>query len=178
MLPPGQQRAAASHWPAVLWLGPGRIADSLCPKPSPRCSINLQLAAYNRSLQHVSSASSTVLATGAVRKASWPTGVQLQPLAIGFGWPVVLTRGGRYLVRPCDLVWACGGRNGLFCRLPGRGGCLGGPTTKWGGQGGERGPRDTRRSGGAPGGAALTFAPGRAAGAVFLFRGVPSEISG
>jgi hypothetical protein len=31
--------------------------------------------------------------------------------------------------------------------------------------------------GGASGGAALTFAPGRAAGAVF-FRGVPSEISG
>jgi hypothetical protein len=42
---------------------------------------------------------------------------------------------GRYLVRLCDLVWAPSGRNGLFCRLPGRGGCLGGPTTKWGGQG-------------------------------------------
>ena len=33
------------------------------------------------------------------------------------------------------MVWAPIGRNGLFCRLPGRGGCLGGPTTKWGGQG-------------------------------------------
>jgi hypothetical protein len=34
-----------------------------------------------------------------------------------------------------------------------------------------------RRRGGAPGGPALTFAPGRAAGP-FFFRGVPSEISG
>jgi hypothetical protein len=59
--------------------------------------------------------------------------------------------------------WPCGG------------GHLGGAATKWGGRGAReaRGPR-----GGAPGGAALTFAPGRAAGAGFFFRGVPSEISG
>ena len=41
----------------------------------------------------------------------------------------------------------------------------------WSGE--ARGPR-----GGATGGAATTFAPGRAAGAVFFPRGVPSEISG
>ena len=41
----------------------------------------LQLAACARSLQHFLSASSTVLATRAVRKVSWPIGVQLQPLA-------------------------------------------------------------------------------------------------
>ena len=41
----------------------------------------LQLAACARSMQHFSSASSTALATRAVRKAPWPIGVQLQPLA-------------------------------------------------------------------------------------------------
>jgi hypothetical protein len=43
--------------------------------------------------------------------------------------------GGRFLIRLCDLVWAPSGLNGQFCRLPGRGGCLGGPATKWGGRG-------------------------------------------
>jgi hypothetical protein len=42
---------------------------------------------------------------------------------------------GRFLIRPCDLVRASRGRNGLICRLPGRGGCLGRPSTKWGGPG-------------------------------------------
>jgi hypothetical protein len=71
-------------------------------------------------------------------------------------------------------VGAARGRSGPFFRLPGRGGHLGGPATKWGGRGrpAGRGPR-----GGATGGAALTFAPGRAAGAVFS-RGVPSDICG
>jgi hypothetical protein len=50
----------------------------------------------------------------------------------------------------------------------------GGTNHQVGGWSGEaRGSR-----GGAPGGAALTFAPGRAAGAVFFPGGVPSEISG
>jgi hypothetical protein len=40
---------------------------------------------------------------------------------------------GRLLIRLCDLVRASSGRNGLICRLPGRGGCLGGPPIKWGG---------------------------------------------
>jgi hypothetical protein len=42
---------------------------------------------------------------------------------------------GRFLIRPCDLVGAPMGRTGLFFCLPGRGGHLGGPTTKWGGRG-------------------------------------------
>jgi hypothetical protein len=42
----------------------------------------------------------------------------------------------------------------------------GGATTKWSGQG-----RPAGSHGGAPGGAALTFAPGRAAGAVFFLGG-------
>jgi hypothetical protein len=39
------------------------------------------------------------------------------------------------LVRLRDLVGAPRGRIGLFFRLPGRGGHLGGPATKWGGRG-------------------------------------------
>jgi hypothetical protein len=42
---------------------------------------------------------------------------------------------GRYLVRLCDLVGAPRGRPGPFFRFTGRGGHLGGPTTKWGGRG-------------------------------------------
>jgi hypothetical protein len=57
-----------------------------------------------------------------------------------------------------------------FFRLPGRGGHLGEPTTKWGGRGR---PAGHASRGGAPGGAALTFAPGRAAGDVFFRGGVP-----
>ena len=68
---------------------------------------------------------------------------------------------GRFLSRLCDLVGAPRGRPGPFFRLPGRGGHMGGPATKWGGPG-------SGSRGGAPGGAALTFAPGRAAGAVFF----------
>jgi hypothetical protein len=66
-----------------------------------------------------------------------------------------------FLVRLCDLVGAPRGRTGLFFRLTGRGGHLGGPATKWGGRGTSQ-ARGSRR-GGAPGGAALTFAPGWAA---------------
>jgi hypothetical protein len=42
---------------------------------------------------------------------------------------------GRNLVRLRDLVGAPRGRTGLFFCLPGRGGHLGGPPTKWGGPG-------------------------------------------
>jgi hypothetical protein len=42
---------------------------------------------------------------------------------------------GRFLVRLCDLVGAPGGHPGPFFCLPGRGGHLGGPATKWGGRG-------------------------------------------
>jgi hypothetical protein len=43
---------------------------------------------------------------------------------------------GRFL-RPADrtVSAACRGRTGLFFRLTGRGGHLGGPATKWGGRG-------------------------------------------
>jgi hypothetical protein len=72
------QRCAVSHWPTALALGLDRFAVSLLTF----CVMDrLQLAACARSLQHFSSASSTVLATRAVRKVSWPIGVQLQPLA-------------------------------------------------------------------------------------------------
>jgi hypothetical protein len=55
---------------------------------------------------------------------------------------------GRFLIRLCDLVRASSGRNGLISRLPGRGGCLGGPSTKWGGPGRPAG-HTAARSGGA-----------------------------
>ena len=42
---------------------------------------------------------------------------------------------GGFLVRFLVLVGASRGRTGPFFRLPGRGGCLGGPPTKWGGRG-------------------------------------------
>jgi hypothetical protein len=42
---------------------------------------------------------------------------------------------GLNLVRLRDLVGAPRGRIGLFFRVPGRGGHLGGPATKWGGRG-------------------------------------------
>jgi hypothetical protein len=45
-------------------------------------------------------------------------------------YPVIT---GLNLVRLRDLVGAPRGRTGLFSRLPGRGGHLGGPATKWGG---------------------------------------------
>jgi hypothetical protein len=38
---------------------------------------------------------------------------------------------GRFLIRPCDLVGAPRGRFGPFFCLPGRGGHLVGPATKW-----------------------------------------------
>jgi hypothetical protein len=85
-------------------------------------------------------------------------------------------QGGGFLVRILVLVGAPRGRTGPFVRLPGRGGHLGGPATSH--QVGWSGEASGSR-GGAPGGAALTFAPGRAAGAVFFSsRGVPSETSG
>ena len=46
-----------------------------------------------------------------------------------------LPSAGRFLIRLCDLVGAPRGRSGPFFCLPGRGGHLGGPTTKWGGWG-------------------------------------------
>jgi hypothetical protein len=55
---------------------------------------------------------------------------------------------GRFLIRLCDLVRASSGRNGLIFRLPGRGGCLGGPSTTWGGPGRPAG-HTAARSGGA-----------------------------
>ena len=55
---------------------------------------------------------------------------------------------GRFLIRLCDLVRAPSGRNGLISRLPGRGGCLGGTSNKWGGQGRPAG-HTVARSGGA-----------------------------
>jgi hypothetical protein len=58
------------------------------------------------------------------------------------------------------------GRTGPFFRLPGRGGCLGGPSTKWGGLGEARGPH-----GGATGSAALTFPPGRGCAGRIFFQG-------
>jgi hypothetical protein len=54
------------------------------------------------------------------------------PLPIYRGWRY---QDGRYLVRLCDLVGAPRGRPGPFFRLTGRGGHLGGLTTKWGGRG-------------------------------------------
>jgi hypothetical protein len=42
---------------------------------------------------------------------------------------------GRFLIRLCDLVGAPRGRSGPFFCLPGRGGHLGVPATKWGGRG-------------------------------------------
>jgi hypothetical protein len=81
--------------------------------------------------------------------------------------------GGGFLVRILVLVGAPRGRTGPFFRLPGHVGHLpGGGSHQVGWSGEAHGPR-----GGAPGGAALTFAPGRAAGTVFS-RGMPSEISG
>jgi hypothetical protein len=82
----------------------------------------------------------------AIQPLSMRAHVSLQPTERAKVWsegiPAPRYRGasnsapiGRYLVRLCDLMWAPSGRNGLFCRLPGRGGCLGGATTKWGGQG-------------------------------------------
>jgi hypothetical protein len=56
--------------------------------------------------------------------------------------------GGRFLIRLCDLMRASSGRNGLICRLPGRGWCLGRPSTKWGGPGRPAG-HTAARSGGA-----------------------------
>jgi hypothetical protein len=52
---------------------------------------------------------------------------------------------GLFLIRLCDLVRASSGRNGLICRPPGRGGCLGGPSTMWGGRVVRGGPRVTPR---------------------------------
>jgi hypothetical protein len=76
------------------------------------------------------------------------------------GWHI-----GGFLVRILVLVGAPRGRTGPFFRLPGRGGHLApgqtGHQVVWSGE--ARGSR-----GGAPGGAALAFAPGRAAGAVFF----------
>jgi hypothetical protein len=75
-------------------------------------------------------------------------------------------RCGGFLVRLCDLVGAPRGRTGLFFRLPGwpwcapGGGAAASKQVGWSGE--ARGSR-----GGAPGGPALTFAPGRAAGGVF-----------
>jgi hypothetical protein len=64
-----------------------------------------------------------------------------------------------------------GAELGRFFCLPGRGGHLGGPATKWGGR-----ERPAGHAAVPP--AALTFVPGRAAGAVFFSGGGPSEISG
>jgi hypothetical protein len=52
-------------------------------------------------------------------------------------WGVIGKRveSGVFLVRFLVLVGASRGRTGPFLRLPGRGGCLGGPPTKWGGRG-------------------------------------------
>jgi hypothetical protein len=50
-------------------------------------------------------------------------------------------RAGRFLIRLCDLVGAPRGRSGPYFRLPGRGGHLGGPATKWGGRGRPAGHR-------------------------------------
>jgi hypothetical protein len=91
------------------------------------------------------------------------------------GPPMARRHCGRNLVRLRDLVEAPRGRTGLFFRLPGRGGHLGGAATKWGGRG--RAPAGQHARGGASSGAALTFTPGRATGAVFFSRGVPAEIS-
>jgi hypothetical protein len=79
---------------------------------------------------------------------------------------------GGFLVRILVLVGAPRGRTGPFFCLPGRGGHLGGTSHQVGWSVEARGSR-----GGAPGGAALSFAPGWAAGGVFS-RGVPSEVSG
>jgi hypothetical protein len=81
-----------------------------------------------------------------------PSAFALRPGA-GYNTPDVavaasLSRDGRFLIRLCDLVRASSGRNGLICRLPGRGGCLGGPSTKWGGPGRPAG-HTAVRSGGA-----------------------------
>jgi hypothetical protein len=46
---------------------------------------------------------------------------------------------GRFLIRPCNLVGAPRGRTGLFFRLPGRGGHLGGISHQVGWSGEARG---------------------------------------
>jgi hypothetical protein len=73
--------------------------------------------------------------------------------------------GGRFLIRPCDLVGGPRGRSGPFFCLPGswQWWAPGGTSHQVGWSGEARGPR-----GGATGGAVLTFAPGRAAGGVFF----------
>jgi hypothetical protein len=76
--------------------------------------------------------------------------------------------GGRFLIRLCDLVGAPRGRFGPFFCLPGRGGHLGGPATKWGGRERPAGHAAVPR---ATGGAALASAPSRATGGVFFFQG-------
>jgi hypothetical protein len=92
------------------------------------------------------------LGTGGARvepPSQWHRGGQLRPglraqalpcaagifLDCGSKKPVFGSYLGRNLVRLRDLVGAPRGRTGLFFRLPGRGGHLGGPATKWGGRG-------------------------------------------
>ena len=70
---------------------------------------------------------------------------------------------GRFLIRLCDLVRAPRGRSGPFFSPPWPWWAPGGTSHQVGWSGEARGPR-----GGATGGAGLTFAPGRAAGAVFF----------
>jgi hypothetical protein len=74
---------------------------------------------------------------------------------------------GRFLIRLCDLVGAPRSRTGLFFSRPWPWWAPGGTSRQvgWSGE-----ARESR--GGAPGGAALTFAPGRAAGAAFFLGGV------
>jgi hypothetical protein len=71
--------------------------------------------------------------------------------------------GGRFLIRLCDLVGAPRGRFGPFFLPPWPWWAPGGTSHQEGWSGEARGPR-----GGATGGAALAFAPSRAAGAVFF----------
>jgi hypothetical protein len=88
---------------------------------------------------------------------------------------LALPLSGRFLIRLCDLVGELRGRPGPFFRLPGRGGHVGEPATKWGGRGRPVGHAATRRCHRRCR-ADLCPWPGR--GGRFFFRGVVSEISG
>ena len=70
---------------------------------------------------------------------------QPQPRPIDYD-PKKTTSCGGFLVRFLVLVGASRGRTGPFFRLPGRGGCLGGPSTKWGGPGRPAGVRLAERT--------------------------------
>ena len=72
---------------------------------------------------------------------------------------------GVFLVRILVLVGVSRGSAEPFFRVPGRGGHLVGPATKWGGRGRPAGHAAVPP---ATGGAVLTFAPGGSGGAVFF----------